>query len=63
MIRLGYVKDGVDVYVKTVNSVPESNSEIVNLVNQNDPDGIEYFYKERRVNESEWQKYAFVSPL
>lgn len=63
MIRLGYVKDGVDVCVKTVNSVPESNAEIINLVNQNVLNGIEYFYKERRVSETEWQKYAFVNPL
>ena len=63
MIRLGYVENGADVLHETVNSVPESNDAMVALINEKSGDQIEYFYKERQITETEWEKYAFVDPL
>ncbi len=60
MIKIGYTKNGEDIFVESVDSLHVANTRVTEIKKELEDTQIAEFYLQQKITEDEWQKIGFI---
>ena len=60
MIKIGYTKNGKDIFVESVDSLHVANTRVTEIKKEPEDTQIAEFYLQQKITEDEWQKIGFI---
>tara|TARA_B100001248_G_scaffold252270_1_gene228252 strand:+ start:1831 stop:2022 length:192 start_codon:yes stop_codon:yes gene_type:complete len=60
MIKIGYTKNGKDIFVESVDSLHVANTRVTEIKKELEDTQIAEFYLEQKITDDEWAKIGFI---